>query len=636
MKAYSLEMALQQPEKITELYIHNRGLDQFPARIFQLPNLKKLALTNQFLESIPPVISSLEKLEELDFSGNRIQKLPDSIGLLPRLKNLNLDKNAFSTFPSVILRLISLEKLYLSKNELTELPENISGLEQLKVIDFEKNRIEKIPETIGMLSDLKELNANENVLTRLPKALFQCENLESLAVHENRISQLSREIGHLNKLSFLDFSNNRIQDLPPEIASCRQLIHINLQGNKLKDIPPEIGQLRNLRRLNLSNNKIQILPKELGACEGLKMLQLNGNQLEKLPENMANLKRLEDLSIDKNKLEKLPSFIGEWRNLFSLSLANNRIAELPSNFKNFKKLKSLVLKGNPIAIFPEVLLHLDNLQNLGRSKNITQVKQLLAFLKACKKQQLNAALRLPFYQVLKGDLDALKKIKLVHLYEALNFKIAKIRKAALIVIFENRRIENAVATIKADSEISILGKSNFNKIDLKRQLKKAGFHFVNRPTKKTTHIILGELPGKFHESLSAKLVFLKEKEFNVFVQSLEHKYLLAANNEATLQKVIALLKNKQENNIELAVQILKGGGVPPAILTEIFIAYKNTDNQSLKRKLKSLFDLNASEKAKELFFLRPQFLSKEKVIERLREFKGTELDVQRLSSFFKA
>ncbi len=117
---YSLEEALQNPDKVYKLSLANRKLKKFPMEILALKNLQILNLSGNQIDSIPEQISELKVLQILNLHDNRIRALPPTIGQLKHLKRLYLAKNRIVYFPPEICSLRNnLRYLDISNNHLS-------------------------------------------------------------------------------------------------------------------------------------------------------------------------------------------------------------------------------------------------------------------------------------------------------------------------------------------------------------------------------------------------------------------------------------------------------------------------------------------------------------------------------------
>ncbi len=118
---YSLEEALQNPEKVFKLNLSNQKLKSIPAEIFFLTNL-----------------------QWLDLSENRIQAIPAEMGNLKRLQFLNLYSNKIKLLPAEMQELGNLHTLFVAENRLTEIPAWVGGMGKLRTFNFAYNRITRL------------------------------------------------------------------------------------------------------------------------------------------------------------------------------------------------------------------------------------------------------------------------------------------------------------------------------------------------------------------------------------------------------------------------------------------------------------------------------------------------------------
>ena len=127
---------------ITELYLDNNTMREFPLPIIDLRSLRTLVLGSNELVSVPHgiLISTratwlgylttidiqlLTNLLRLDLSCNKLSVLPPTIGNLLSLKILDVRFNTLYSLPDEICDLISLEWLLVQQNNLTTLPSRI-------------------------------------------------------------------------------------------------------------------------------------------------------------------------------------------------------------------------------------------------------------------------------------------------------------------------------------------------------------------------------------------------------------------------------------------------------------------------------------------------------------------------------
>jgi internalin A len=153
----------------TVLDLEGRGLEELPAELFTLTNLKKLHLNNNKLTNLPPEIYGLYNLTDLYLRNNQIKELSGSISQLNQL-----------------------QRLHLGDNQLAELPVEIGHLTQLISLDLENNRLQDLPPAIAQLRNLKKLDLRGNSLLSIPPEILgdTWENLGEPSVIANYWSQL--------------------------------------------------------------------------------------------------------------------------------------------------------------------------------------------------------------------------------------------------------------------------------------------------------------------------------------------------------------------------------------------------------------------------------------------------------------
>lgn len=132
----SIELAMQQPDKVVKLVLRKKKLKSFPPEIFTFKNLQYLDLSKNQITDIPAEIGDLEQLQVLMLSKNQIEQLPATIGKLKNLKWLDVNQNELFALPEQIGYLENLEYLDLWSNNITVFPDDLMQLKKLKVLDL--------------------------------------------------------------------------------------------------------------------------------------------------------------------------------------------------------------------------------------------------------------------------------------------------------------------------------------------------------------------------------------------------------------------------------------------------------------------------------------------------------------------
>jgi Leucine-rich repeat (LRR) protein len=595
MKVYDLQRALKDRGKVTELYLHNRGIGDFPMEVFALINLKKLDLSQNNIQTIPPEIASLDSLESLVLSGNKIKSLPDELSKLNGLSELDLKNNPLSEIPKVIFKLKNLKTLNLSNTKIDKLDAEIKNIAGLENLDVSGNNISKLSKKLGKLTALTKLFLQKNKLNRLPNELVNCVQLNTLDVSNNRLKRLS-EFKDLSRLELLIAHHNRLDSLPESIGNCAFLKTLDVGFNKISSLPNRISRLKYLRVLDCSKNRITQLPGNIGNCISLRRLYFNKNLLTELPESMDKFHSLENLDVSENQLTALPNFFQSMTRLKMLELKKNNLNALPDSLKLRKSLKYLGLMGNPIVITPEELLNLENIEKLnGRIGIEPPVKRkLIQFLKSCKKRQISEEFRMSFYELLNGKSP---KTTLDILLKALSFPNQTIRANALKSIIESY---SQSKKMQKGHILAFVGKRHFNLEEIAPILLKAGISIKSVLSEKVTHVVLGFNPLQHELLTKKKYTFFSERDLNNFIKTIHNSKELS---NLEVEKIRDLLTSTRPENNEIALQILKGTNIQKSILTELFIAYKFSENKKQKAKLRSILVLNLSEKALKLLRL---------------------------------
>jgi Leucine-rich repeat (LRR) protein len=210
---------------ITELFLRSSQLRGVPGNIGVFSNLRRLALNDNLLESLPPgTFDRLDQLVELDLSGNQLE---------------TLSSNAFRG-------LIHLEGLYLANNRLKRLsPGVFEGVSQLQRLYLTHNRLKTLsPQIFHGLDNLRWLCLAHNRIRALsPGAFGKLPALRGLALQNNRLETLSKgAFEGLTGLRGLELQNNQLKALGSGVFDgLAHLCGVSLQGNPLRALYPRIN-----------------------------------------------------------------------------------------------------------------------------------------------------------------------------------------------------------------------------------------------------------------------------------------------------------------------------------------------------------------------------------------------------------
>lgn len=567
MKAYNLQTALQHREQVTELHLHGLGMAEWPAVVFELPNLQALSLSENRLTSVPAEAGRLSGLRLLDLSGNRISQLPASFSALSHLAQLNLANNLLTRFPAVLTRLSSLRRLDLSGNGISSLPGRLPFGEQMQTLKLAHNRIKALPEGWDNLDNLEEL----------------------------------------------DLAHNRIREFPLSRGQYRSLESLNLKQNKLERLPEDIGELSELRKLWLDHNLLSEIPSSLERLKSLRLLSCQGNRIGQWPSFLASLPRLQTLELGHNKIGEIPASPGTWPALECLGLQQNGLSALPPGLANWPVLKEVHLGRNLFSHFPEELLVSPRLEE---ATGLPGAAQALRFIQACRGAEIPFSARIGLFRLWQGK-EGIEEISDEDLQQGLRLPLPSLKKVLLCRLID----PGGQAPEPGRSVVALTGRTLAGRERWRELLVKAGLAMWETGNGKPTHAVAGagvlDLPLDW---IRGGIVFAEEGEMLKQVQAAGASYLREAGDDAQLR---FLLRSRQEATLRLAYELMKNGGVPPVLMTELYIAWKSAVSAGLKRDLRNLLRLQATEAGRRFLEIKKPFRSAT-VLE--QACRGTEFD----------
>lgn len=248
---------------------------------------------------IPDSIVMLQRLEELYILDGEIKYISPRISELPNLRKIYI-----SNFISVA---DSCECQY-GKDSLSELGNHYLYSENkptsTKYEPF-KSQIIYEYDAFRQYGNLKSVPIGfllSESLTEL--TLHNCDIRTS--VHENMASKLIQNSLKSN-LEHLDLSENRIDSLPSQMAILfPKLTRLNLFSCRLTKLPDSLPE--NLNIINLSNNFLSTIPDSVVRLQNLEKLDLTGNALiREVPSGLVDLKYLRKLKLKGTKVRRLPN-----------------------------------------------------------------------------------------------------------------------------------------------------------------------------------------------------------------------------------------------------------------------------------------------------------------------------------------
>ena len=616
MRAYNLSTAITHREEVTELYLHNCGLEHIPPAVFGMPRLWKLDLSANQIRELPAQIGQLRQLRSLALHFNQIDALPPEFFRLEQLTELNLAQNQIQILSPAIGKLKRLQQLRLNNNELAELPAEIGQLQGLRHLEVQHNHLRRIPPQLGRLPALRLLRAGHNQISRLSGQLFGIATLDLLDLSHNRIGKLSEKIGQLQQLTELNLRSNRLRELPETMGKLFMLRRLLLGSNKLNQLPDTVGKLQWLAVLSLEKNHLTSLPEKAAQCPRLQNLALAHNQLRDLPASLAQLEslqwldisynafeslpllppRLEKLNITGNRISQLPDRIQQMHYLKVLEAGKNGMENLPEGFGQLYKLEKLSLAGNPMPYLPQPLFFLPQLEILDGPADAKARKKLLRFLKLCRSREVPGRLRLVVYDIMEEDGHRLSEFPTMLLLEAIGIGMSEAAYPIRRHLLYERSGQREIPGDGNKASVYLLGETGFDFQELKEQLSSLGLRLLESPEEPADYIVLGRVLHALHATIPHTFgSLISRPAFTAFLNRQLGRKLGQEAWPAQLDNLRHMLFSPDRANRKLALQLLKSSGVPRALLTDLFLAWKlGYEDQST---LESLLLQNVSEEA---------------------------------------
>lgn len=404
------------------------------------------------------------------------------------------------------------------------------------------------------------------------------------------------------------------------------------ESHKLTAFPKVLIEIKTLRQL-----EVQAVAWHQESWNGLEqMYQLESLTLRFLnyaiPSQLFQLKQLEELSLDhlngwkyEVDLSRLKGFNSLKKiNLIGMVNYESVLATLPS-------LEELICSVKLFNYEPEKLMDFDHLKTLkleGSRKE--DLRKAAKFLKHTRRQHSFSQIKPVFKAVFKKEKN-IEDLNNQELLCLLNSGVDDYIYAALDEI--DVRINNGIffksASLENGLKIKICGKTGISLKKMVEQLEVFDIEVFNHRSKKEVDfILLGKDPGL---TLNKELPFLTEKCLQDWLDKVQPRYLLDANSCVDLQHIHSLLMSHDESQIELAWQLMEGGGMPAGFVTASFLIYKSDLAKDIKARAKNYLELHASPLLRQKYIrkrelISPDLLEDRRLINLKFYLEGTELD----------
>lgn len=397
----------------------------------------------------------------------------------------------------------------------------------------------------------------------IPNKVYACHNLISFHIDRNAKCVIAPKIAELKQLQVLEIIQCPIHDLPKELGALQELTTLKCEETLLKVIPNAVFECKNLTELSFTRSLIKSIPKEIKQLQKLERFHAHHSSIEELPKELTELPNLSELKLYAIPIKTLPEWIGQLKGIKLLGLPKTHYSQVPYFLFQLKKLVYYCIPSFTVDKVPESIS-----------------KQLEEYLK----RHISVAGAQAYVQLMLLPNAKNSKIPLKHFVEVTNIDDKTVVQKVLDYL--KTQIPNTLNShpFKEGSEVAILGKFDGLGLDyIKELFNNKGISITTKVSKTSTHVVLCyENKRKFDPSKFSNLVLLSNEELVQWAKTNEGAGYLennANNGDNSMQESIEeLLLSSSAENIELALEMLKSGGVSQSMICPLLIAYSDLTN----------------------------------------------------------
>ncbi|KAE8615609.1 hypothetical protein XENTR_v10008566 [Xenopus tropicalis] len=235
------DYAFRNLSSLVVLHLHNNRIYSLGKKCFDgLHSLETLDLNYNNLDEFPAAIKTLKNLKELGFHSNNIKSIPEQAFIgNPSLITIHFYDNPIQHVGrSAFQHLPELRTLILNgASQITEFPD-LTGTTSLESLDLSYNHIKDLPSFSGC-QRLQKIDLRHNEVYEIRSTTFQqLVGLRSLDLAWNKIAVIHpNSFSSLPSLIKLDLSSNHLTSFP--VTGLHGLTHLKLTGNSaLQDLIP--------------------------------------------------------------------------------------------------------------------------------------------------------------------------------------------------------------------------------------------------------------------------------------------------------------------------------------------------------------------------------------------------------------
>lgn len=382
-----------------------------------------------------------------------------------------------------------------------------------------------------------------------------------------RFGELIGKCINLEELYFLE-SYFKVT-IPMSILTLPKLQTLVFRGVEADAILPFIGKLRSLKTLGLQEHFLPAFPKSLIDLPNLEELDFNNTEFGTDTNSwglLSSIKSLRYINLLRARLEEFPIEITEQHSLTELAVPKKFYNQLQKHLPSF------------CAKIPYLYSH-----------STLEKKYYYNLLNICRKHQFDWSFRAVLFNLLAGNMDKLDRLATKEMIlKTTDVKLLEIIRLKALEYYHHKWGKNTTTPLTKNAQLAVVGKIGINKQELRKKLKEQGIKYSSKIGSKTTHLLLGQLPnGAYQEALERQIPILSEQYVLEFINTNSEQYLVD-DVDINTEHIGQLLLSGQDENVLLALNLFKQGGFPTELLTELFLAHRQTDNTEIHRESERL------------------------------------------------
>jgi Leucine-rich repeat (LRR) protein len=331
-------------------------------------------------------------------------------------------------------------------------------------------------------------------------------------------------------------------------------------AQKKIDLPEKLGDLKELTQLRVSNLWIDALPTSIGKLQKLTHLHLTScPNLTCLPEIVNELASLRFLLLLYSGIKTLNFTSHFLENLENLDISFTQINSLPENMTAYKGYLNFV--NTPFY------------EQVGEAT----ASQYNSFIPELREKVTDIEKKKAFFNLFCGFYDRIKAQNImVYILEAMNFGHATLRNAAVSYWYRQNPSpfppkEKMVLFLTPPKEF------NWDWELITPLLEAQNIEISTKLDKTVTHIIVGSRLGAvLGKAQTLRIPIVSYGHLRDFMMTLDDTVYLNQVDESTqemAENLLNLLRNEDETNVELGLQMALGGGLNDIYSYDIILYY---------------------------------------------------------------